>query len=392
MDFSFLKLYNSIEESLVDERLKNIQIRQYEAIQLSPDESYMQKTNYEGGLSFAGEFEARVVGLCDTELKVITNNVFIEEYIDYNGNTQNNIEIIGIGEDFHGRNVCIKITHPPSNRSYYTRPIKITNKRIDKTYRFDYINNGNLLDIDYESSLKYQSIRLKCEYKLPDNKTEVGEYYQLSTGNSISTRLLTNIKDTYFCENADYFIFLRLQKLFSHDTIYIDNKRITTNPVVNVDSRQGKSNLMNLNFEASVNDRDTYTYNYQIFEGLQPIFFEPHGNYITGTTFTKFEVTWNVPIEINTGTITVYDGTTFIDSFNEGSMSVFQENKLRVDIAGSVIQNPANSTYHIHVTAGLVSALTDTNEAIEDTETWCFTLADADFNGSDFNNQDFFTD
>jgi hypothetical protein len=54
--------------------------------------------------------------------------------------------------------------------------------------------------------------------------------------------------------------------------------------------------------------------------------------------------------------------------------------------------NYTNDTYYVNISSGLVSGIGVNNQAINDNITWTFTLRDADFLGTDFNNSDFFTD
>lgn len=391
MDFSFLKLYDSIDESLNDSEFKDAEVTYFLPIQLSPNETYLQITNYEGGLSFSGVYTATVVDNCGNVLKDITTNVYIEEFNDVNGIVQNKIEILSIKQDFYGRAVFIRFFHSESGLSYYTRPIKITDKEIEKTFRFDYTNNLNLYGISYETAQCTQSIRLSTKFTTFNNSSEVGEYYQISTSNTISTRFLKKISNTYIIERIDTFTYERLQKVFEHDTIYIDFVRITNNPVLEPSERVGQTNLFASNFNAYINKEDIFIFEYQIFDGLQVVDFIPYGYYTLAGLPTDGKVTFNINIEsLNTGTIKLYDSSNaLISTFNETQMSITGN---QLDILGITNDVISNGMYYFTISSGLVTLMGIDYEGILDPTIWTFVVANAQFNGLQFNNGQFFTD
>jgi hypothetical protein len=388
MDYSFLKLYNSIESALNDNEFKDTSISYYTHIQLSPKESYCQMTNYDGGISLSSNFECFVVDNCDNTLADITDNVFIEEFVDELGNTQCKIELINLNVDFYGKAVYIKITSLVSDVVYYTRPIKITDKNIEKTYRLDYRNNGNLLGLSYVNADIYQSIRLQMMFTGYSNNSEVGDYYQISNGNTISTRPLRKIGKSFSIENIDTFTFVRLQELLFHDTIYLDGVRITDNPILESDSRLGQTNIFRSTFSCFCDESDTYEYDYQVWDGLVLSNFIPVGNYVNGTTFTTFSFDSNTPITLNTGNVIVRKATdgSLVANYDESVMSI---NNQTVEITTNI--SLPTGTYYVNISEGLVSAIGIDNDAITDSDTWAFSLINSDYSSTDYNNTDYFT-
>jgi len=387
MDYSFLKLYNSISEALTDNEFKDSGISYYTVIQLFTDEPYLQMTNYEGGISISSDFTAYLVDNCDNNLLDITSNIFIEEFTDANGDTQCKIELVNIPSTFYGRAILIKIVQDTSDVSYYTRPLKITNGSPEKTYRLDYTNNSNLEGLSYVEAGCYQSIRLSMKFNGYSNTSEVGEYYQISTKNNISTRFLSKIAKSFLVENIDSFTFTRLQEVLSHDIIYIDGKRVTNKPVLEQGERIGQSNLFKATFTAYFNGSDTYDYDYQIFEGFSIVNYVPFGSYSTGTTFLEVSFDTDVDITLNTGSITIFNSLgTLQTTFNETSMSV----------SGNTLTIPTSLTYsdddyYVNITGGLVSGLGIDNEPIIDNSTWTFTLRAADYSVVDYSATDYNT-
>ena len=386
MDYSFLKLYDTINDALNDNEFKDSGITYYTNIQLFTDEPYLQMTNYEGGLSIDSDFTCFIVDTCGNTLIDITDNVFIEEFFSEK-NTQCKIEFVNIPSNFYGRAVVIKIVQNSSDAVYFTRPVKITNKGSLRTYRIDYTNNSNLPGLTYDNADCYQSIRLSMKYVGKSNESEVGEYYQISTSNNISTRFLKKIGSNFLVENIDTYTFDRLQEVLLHDVIYIDGKRITNKPILEPSDRIGQTNLFKSTFSAYINEEDTYDFQYQVFDGFLLNNFYPFGSYSTGTEFIKVSFESNLDLTLNTGTLSIYNsGGTLQDTFTEADMSV-TGNELTIPTS----LNYSDDDYYVNVSEGLVSAIGIENEPINDTFTWAFKLKPADYSATDYSATDYNT-
>ena len=392
MDYSFLKLYDSMSSSLNDNKFKDANLLYQTSIQLFPDEAYLQITNYSGGISLGFDCNVFVVDCFDNVLADITNNVFVDQFIDVDGFTQCKIEFINLNVDFHGRKVMIKFQINSSDAVYYTKPIKISHKESVRTYRFDYTSNRNMEGISYVSAVAYQSIRLALKFTGYSNNSEVGEYYQISTGNNISTRFLRKMGENFIAQNIDIFTFERLQEVFMHDIIYIDGKRLTNKPILEPQEQIGNTDLIKANFTAYLNENDTYEYEFQVFDGLVLSNYNPFGLYLTGFQIEALSFDTNINIELLTGSLRVYDSSdTLIYDFNESDMVINSDTQLKIISTGTPVQNLPNGTYYVNVDAGLVTGLGVLNEAITDSTTWTFTITDGDYSSNDYNTNDYFT-
>lgn len=391
MDYSFLKLYNSIDEALNDDLFKDRQLSYYIPVQLSPNEAYSQKTNYEGGISFQNNFTIEIVDSCESVLKDITSNVFIEEFTDAVGLNQCKIEIININEDFYGRAVFIRFTNNAGNDVYYTRPIKITNKDIEKTFRFDYKDNTNSVGLSYENSNFEQSIRLNCKFKDFNNKSDVSDYRQASTGLTISGLEKMSLAQDFMSEQMDTFTFIRLQKLLFHNIIYMDGVRVTNKPILEQGGRIGQSNLMKASFSAFKDYNDKKDYEYQIFDGLDIVQLNPMGNYTLSDLDVNIFAQFTSFIQINTGSLSVYNDVGLIHTFTESDLYLDDASTFAIDGLNDYVTE--NGEYYILFDSGLISSTLYGVDygGISDNTTWTFTVGDADFLGTDFNNEDFFT-
>jgi hypothetical protein len=390
-DYSFLRLKDNIADAFNMQDSPSTTHFLFSPIQLLPNKSYLQIINFTDGISLDSDCEVFVVNCSDEVLADITSNVFIEEFTDGNGNNQCKIELINLGVDFYRETVLIKFKMLSSNAVWWTNPINITSYQSDLTVFFKYKNYDDFAGIGYTNANVWQSISLALYFDIPLDDTETEDYFQISRNNTISARALQKLFEQYKIEKINRFTFDRLNLLLKHELIYLDDVRVTNKPVVSSSEREGDSNFFETDLVVAKNYNDVSIYEYQIFEGLVLSNFNPQGLYITGTTFTEFSFDANIPLTLNTGTISVYNiGGTLIHSVSESEITVIG-NVLTFSAVGTPLENLASDTYYVNVTAGLVSGLGEINEAIDDTTTWMFTLQNADFLGTDFNNTDFFT-
>lgn len=389
MDNSFIKFYNTIADALSLGDLKNTQLIYYTSIQLLPTETYLHITNISGGVSFQGDYKVEAVTTCNTVLADITSNVFIEEFTDGNGDNQCVIEYVNIGQDFFGRAVMLKFTHTISDVIYYTNPIKITSKNEEKTIRFDYSDFEDKEGFGYENAPFKQSIRIYCEYTNPNNKSEVGSYYQISNRNTISNRKLKSRSHSYVCNNIDLHTYNALDSLFNHSEVYIDTQKVTDSPTIAEDERKGHSNLFSATFELFKDEDSAYESSYQVGEGLLVTNYEPTGSYTLASLTDIVELTFNQNITLNTGNVNVYNSSNvLIHTFTEGDFTVIGNNLTATHLTAHVT---ALGSYYITVDSGLVSGVTDFI-GINDMTTWMFVVKDVEYNKLEYNNSEYLTD
>jgi hypothetical protein len=394
LDYSFLRLKDSLESARDMQDSPVVTHYFYNPIQLLPNKSYLQITNYQGGISLDNNCEVFVVDCNDNVLADITDNVFIEEFTDGNGNNQCKIEYINLGVDFYRETVLIKFSMLNTNAVWWTNPINITAYESEKTIFFKYKNFDDFMGIGYTNANAWQSISLSLYFDIPLDETESEDYFQISKNNTISARALQKVFEQYRIDRINRFTFDRLNVLLKHNLIYLDDIRVTNKPTVTSAERQGDSNFFESDLIVAKNYSDISFYDFQIYTGLEYLGFAPEGLYITGTSFTDLKVSFNEDVTLNTGSITVYNSEdTIVETFTESDMTIVGGNSVNIDLSGTSLASPSNDTYYVHITSGLVTGVVglENNEAIYDDTTWVFTLRDADFLGTDFNNSDFFT-
>jgi hypothetical protein len=255
MDYSFIRL-SKIEQS---ENPAISQINYADCIQLATNEIYTQISNNKDGIAFDNDYSVFVVDCNDTELLDITAKVDIYEFTDTKGINQIAFTIDSIAQDFGFIPVRLKFSKTTGLDIWFTNELLITDESPQETTRFDYKSNDAILDI-------YQSIRLRCFFDRLDNETEVKDYYQITKGNTISTRALFKEVSHYKFGTITPFVFRRINMLLIQDVIYIDTFRMTNKTMVKGSERLGFSNMSEAEFKAYINTNDTY------IAGLQPVF------------------------------------------------------------------------------------------------------------------------
>ena len=392
MDYSFLRLKDDLASALNMQDSPVTTHFAFNPIQLLPTKTYLQITNFENGISLDSDCEVFVVDCNDNVLADITDNVFIEEFNDGIGNNQCKIEYVNLGVDFYRETVLIKFKMLSSDAEFWTNPINITSYQSERTVYFKYKNYDDFSGIGYTNANVWQSISLSLYFDIPLDETETEDYFQISRNNTISARALEKVFEQYRVEQINNFTFVRANKLLKHELIYTEDIRVTNKPVMSSSERLGDSNYFETDVVFAKNYNDISPYEFQIFEGLQLSNFNPLGLYLTGHVIDSLSFDSNTPITINTGTLSVYqDNGTLIHTFNESDMALNTPTQVKIISTGTPLDNLPNGSYYVNYSEGLVIGLGVNNESLTDSTTWVFTLQDGDYDATDYNNDDYFT-
>lgn len=392
-DYSFIRLKDNFNDakSIGDSRV--VTHPYFDCISLSPNEAYLQITNVDGGVSFDGQYIVSLVNCNDEVLKDITNNVFIEEFTDVNGNNQIKFEIVNINEDFYRQTLYLKFTSIDSNVEYWSNPLNVTDYEIEQTTYFEYENYYDFEGICYSVANCSQSIRLKTYFDIPIDESEVQDYFQVTRNRTISARALIKRFEQYKIDGINRFTFERLNLLLKHDLIYVDGVRMTNKTTLESSERFGLSNLFESSFVISKDYNDKKDYEYQIFGGLVIEDYDPIGNHTFASLPNSFNIEFNFDVVLGSGAIKLYNSESdLIYTFTSDDFNIFSQSVTSDSILDTIITE--NGTYYFTIDSGLFISeeFGLPFEGISDSTTWTFTVGDADFLGTDFNNEDFFTD
>lgn len=387
-DYSFIRLKDTLAKArdIGDSPVANHFDNTF--VQLLTNESYLQITNVDNGISFGGDYIVEVVNCEDEVLQTITNNVFIEEFTNTDGLNQIAIEFVNLGTDFYRKHVYFKFTHTLSNAVYYSNGVNITNYQREQTSYFEYSNVNNFSNIGYTNSQKKQAIRLRTYFDIPVDESEVQDYYQINNSITISARALIKEFERYKIDYINSFNYTRFNRLLKHDIIYLNNVRVTNKATIESDDRVGDSNWFSSSLTISKNYNDIKAYAHQIYAPIEVLDFKPSGVYSTGFTIPDIRLTFSQDITLLTGEIRLYNSAgTLLHTRTEADFIV--SGVVLETLVPFVLPN-ANDTYYLQVDNGMITGI-NVFEGISDTTTWTYTVQAADFLASDFNNNDFLT-
>lgn len=389
IDYSFIRLKSSFKEakSIGDSTATEIPYNNF--VQLSPKESYLQLTNVKGGISFLQDYKVEVVDCSETVLADVTDRVFMNEFSRINGENQISIEYVGLGVDFYTKDVYLKISHTLSNAVYYSNPIRITDFQLEETSYFQYKNYNDFRGIPYTASQKWQSIRLKTYFDIPINESDVQSYFQINNSLTISGRMLIKEFEQYQIDYINHFNYLRLNTLLAHDLIYLNCVRVTDKNVVESNDREGQSNFFTTSFVVARNYEDELEYVNQIFE-LSTLY-SPQGAYLIGSVIDPIQITFNTSVEIGTGDLRLYQEGIGLIATYPSSRFVVSNGLVSVDPVSPISLDNTGGKYYFNYDEGFLIVLGQDIPELIDNTTWKFRVSLADFNGADFNNNDFFT-
>lgn len=391
LDFSFIRLKDNFDDAKNINDRSVTEIYYFDYIHLSPLEAYTQITNVSGGISFGGSYKVEIVDCAETVLQDITPNVFIEEFTGEDGNTQIKFEVINITTDYYNKTVYFKFSSTISDDAYYSNPLKVTDYQKEQTTFFQYKNYDNYKGIGYENAQVYQSIRLKTYFDIPIDESEISNYFQISRNREISARVLDKQFERYQIDYIHRFGYDRTNALLKHDVIYVDGARMTNKAFIESNDMLSDSNVFNSNFTIAKNYNDTLDYEYQIFEGIKFTPEEPIDTYTLATLNDQITGSFNVPITINEGTLTIYNALddSVMETYTQADITIEGGSGILID--GALESIVSNGNYYIQFDAGLFSFVGIEFEGINNKTDWAFVVQDADYDSADYSSVDYLT-
>lgn len=385
-DYSFLRLLPDFNKAKSESLPALATIGYFNQIQLSTTGTYLQITTTPEGIAFDGNYNVFIVDCDGNHLKDITSNVAISEFTDNNGVQQIAFEITYINQDFYYKTVFLKFVHTVSDYVWYSNAILISDYKLEETTRFDYRGFTEFNGIAYNNADFFQSIRLRCRFELNDSESTSGQYTTFD-GLKVTSRLIETEFEKYIFEEIDNFTYRRLNKLLSHQVIYVNGNRITDKQTIASSEREGDTNLFNIEFKSAINYKETFTPAFQIHDELALTFYAPFGNYtLAGLPLNIFgQFNRNISL-ITGGSIDLIDNSddSIIQTFTGFDITVLS-NTISCDITGLIT---VNGSYKVRINGNtFLSVFNETFPAFE----WNFTVSNPDFLAADFDNDDFFT-
>ena len=391
-DYSFIRLRDSFNDAKNLDYSPRVSLAYHGQTHLRTDESYLQITNTPTGISFQADYTVFVVDCSNEVLRDITDNVFIEEFTDYKGIQQISFEIVNIGFDFSLDNVYLRFeSNTNANYVFWSNPIFISDFDTDKTALLTYRHNSIWQGFDFETVPYYNNIRIRVYKNQSRNTINIGKYTE-TTGGTRGTRAIITPFTEYNAEMMDEWTLDRLNVALTCSDCYIDCVKVNYSDPLEYTDVIELSNYINTTFLVNRDLNNTLDIGFQIYEGIQITSLVPQNSYTLGNLPVLATCIFNEDISINTGSLKLYNSSnTLLHTFTESDLSLVGTNGFQTNSDLNTYANQLDS-YYILFDSGLIQASSGISfEGITNISAWTFSIAEPDFNSSDFNNNDFLT-
>lgn len=372
---------------------KHARIRLYRNIIISPKEVYRQISNIPEGISFDGSAcNVSIVDCHNNVILDITDKVYISEFIhDTFGTPQIAYEIAYVGAEYGGRELFLRFQdeNNPIN-VWYSQPINFTATQDKDSVIFDYWATSTLMDIPYlNSENTKQRIRVGQIYSTGrNNPSERVTYNQRlrSNGNivEIGAKFQRTKQRNFRCYHITDDVFDSLQTILAHDIVYIDGIRVTNKPVMSDAEYIGQTNMMTTDFVGALNEADVYDGSAeQLKPKLQIIEYVPFGTMLFSNAPDVISATFNYPIELGVGTLSLYDSDGLIQEFTQDDITI-SGNTFTINFTDF----GNNTSYYVLMEYGLIVGF----EGISNNDVWTFRFSNGNYSSENYSSTNYFTD
>jgi len=379
IDYSFLRLKTDFATAKYD-KMVDSEYFYKGGICLHPLERYLQISYSDVDVAFAEDYKVEIIDCSENVLLDISDKVYISERQDNDGIYRISFEILPIQQDFYYQKLYLKFTHTASTLVLYSNEFILTASELENTFRLDYKSYSNYKGTNYPLADYYQSIRLFGYFNAISEKKDSKVYTELN-GQIRKSRVIQSFESEYAIDEINTFVYERLAVALENDLVYLNGAKCEVIEVVGVGERQGKSNNFEANFKAQINETETYLDSNQIAPIFNYTSLEPLGFYTLASFPTDAIAIFNYDI-FGGGTIRLYDYDTdvLIDSL---TISI-TDNQFN-----ATFPILANGNYYMLFDSGLVSNIFGDTLAITDKETWKFSIADGEYESTEYDNTEY---
>jgi len=377
-DYSFIKLYKNDFTSAKNADDTPIQTLRYGGfIVQKPNEYFLQTTCGTEPISFVGGIQVDLINCSNTVVQNIDGNFYYVGAVDSSGINQISFAFGFIGTDYWMKQLYLRITDLVNGNVWYSNGFLVTDYKTDLSTRFDYFNTTKIYNISYDLLPYTQSIRIvNCYDQTPANKRDLKQYVN-SQGLQSNFRTITTFLRKYIIQAVDYFLNDRLEVLFSHSLVYVNNERAVISDF-KTDDRKFDVNYMTSEFVVNKQGQEL-TPSYQIYEYLDVTSKTPlHLGVYTVASLPDIELLFNKDISIT-------------DDFE---IKLYKDGVLQsiapttTDITGNLLAiSPSytftNGAYTIVIEPNLVYSGVEFWSGYGATE-WTFTVASGDYDAYDY--------
>ena len=361
IDKSFIKLYLNDFVKAKSGANPNVATLLYDGfiVQL-PNETFVQETNSDTDISFAGGIQIDLINSCGNIVKNIDNNFAYTSFINSQGIEQIRFEFGLINENFYTTPLYLKITDLINGNIFYSNSFIVTDYYSQNTTRFDYFNNGDVVK---------KSIRLNnCYYHTPQNKLDL-KSYTTTQGFQTSYQNTPTYLQKYLIDQLDFLVNDSITDMLCKEIVYVNNLRSNISEYKS-DERKGTTNFLSAEFLVNPLNQ-LKNWNLQILPAFNLVSSVP----INASVATSFNGLVSFTFNKNVTTTTLvklYNGTTLVAT----EIGVITNNVIDVDFSAYTF---VNSIYTL-----IINLVTSNSESINVNTT--FEIASGQYNSSQYSN------
>lgn len=324
IDKSFIKLYKNDFVKAKSGANPNVATLLYDGfiVQL-PSETFVQETNSDVDISFAGAIQVDLIDTCGVVVKNIDNNFAYTSFIDSNGIEQIRFEFGLINENYYTKPLYLKITDLINSNIFYSNSFIVTDYYAKTTTRFDYFNNSDVVK---------KSIRLNgCYYHTPQNKLDL-KSYTTTQGFQTSYQNTPTYLQKYLIDQLDFLVNDSVTDMLCKEIIYVNNMRSNVSEY-KADERKGDTNFLSAEFLVNPLNQ-LKNWNLQILPTFSLVSSIPINASISTTFNGLVSFTFNKNVTTTTS-VKLYNGTTLVAT----EIGVITNNIIDVDFSAYTFIN-----------------------------------------------------
>lgn len=356
-------------------------------------------TNSDFPLGFGQAYRVEIVDSCDKVLDNVTDRAYMYQSINPQTGVLNQyIELIQLPKAYSCQ-VHIKITHfsgttRMSNLAAYSNPINIVSD-VEGTSLLTYWDVGLRFGYDFSpinGTPKICQIRVRGSFRQLRPETPDETYTQVSAvdGNGIMIMkhsddvLIARAFISEYCDNHGAKAFEYFRKM---GVKYINNIRVTS-LTQEIGDVLGSTNFFTANWKAYTIESEYYVDSFQIARPFALTAFSPSGLYTLTSFPSTMTGTFNYPITLGVGNVTVYDENGSIFAIFPSTAITVAGNSFSINISG---ETWVNGNYYVNFPAGLFIGALGQTVAVTGDEAWTFSISDGDWLDGDWDSSDWFT-
>lgn len=376
IDYSFLRLKTDFASAKYD-KMVDSEYYYNGGICLHPLERYLQISYSDVNVAFAEDYRVEIIDCEENLLLDISNKVYISERQDNDGIYRISFEILPIQQDFYYQKLYLKFTHTASTLVLYSNEFLLTAGELGNTFRLDYKSYSNYKGTNYPLADYYQSIRLFGYFNGIAEKKDSKVYTEIN-GQLRKSRVIQSFESEYVIDEINTFVYERLAVALENDLVYINGAKCEIIDTLGPEERKGKSNLIGATFKAQINETETYLDSNQIAPQFNYTSLSPLYVYTLSSLPSDAFATFNYNLT-SVNYLKLYNSDT--DALISDLTATITDNEFT-----AVLPILANGNYYF--TFSVTSVFNEVLE-VTDKEIWKFSIADGEFDNTEFDNLEF---